>query len=215
VISLCVDPVFLKMPLRQSEGQGVHNRQPILFTSGHLQSPHIAEPLLQFIDAGFRQLRLVWPDLEFSVIGRDAPREIARKLSSEPGVRFAPWVEDYVQALDTADVAIFLDSAGAGIKTRVIQALAAGKPVVGSPIALEGLAVTHGLNAYICKSSDEATEVVLRLLEDAGLRARVGRAARELICQHYTRETTGRQWEALYRSAIEQARARSQGSRLL
>jgi glycosyltransferase involved in cell wall biosynthesis len=180
-----------------------------------LQSPYIAGPLLQFVNTGFRQLRLAWPDLELSVVGRDAPREVARKLSSEPGVRFAPWVEDYVQALDKADVAIFLDSAGAGIKTRVIQALAAGKPVVGSPIALEGLAVTHGVNAYICKSLDEATAVVLRLLEDAGLRARVGRAARELICQHYTREATGRRWEALYLSAIEQARASSQVNRLL
>ena len=126
VISLCVDPSFLEIPLCQADHDDIHTRKAILFTAGTLRLPHIAEPLQQFVNGGFRQIRSVWPNVELFVLGRKAPAKVARALMAEPGVRLVLWVEDYIQALKSADIAIFLDKSGGGIKTRVLQSLAAG-----------------------------------------------------------------------------------------
>jgi len=201
-----VDPSFLEIPLCQADRDDIHARNAILFTAGSLQLPHIAEPLQQFVSGGFRQIQSVWPNVELFVLGRNAPAKVARVLAAEPGVRLVDWVEDFSQALKGVDIAIFLDKSGSGIKTRVLQALAAGKPVVGTPIALEGIQVTNEVNAFICESLDEVAEVVLKLLRDAELRMRLGCAARELVGRQCTPEVVGRQWEALYARAMETAR---------
>ena len=202
VISLCVDPTFLDVPLHHADCEDIRARKAVIFSAGHLRVPYIAEPLLQFARGGFRQIRSIWPNVEFFVVGRNAPTKVARILAAEPGVFFVPWVEDYKEALRRSDIAIFLDKSGGGIKTRVIQALAVGKPVVATPIALEGINVTNGLNAFKCISPNEVTKTVVRLLRDTDLRLRMGRAARELINQQYTKSIIGQQWEQLYHRAI-------------
>jgi glycosyltransferase involved in cell wall biosynthesis len=97
---------------------------------------------------------------------------------------------------------MFLDKSGSGIKTRVVQALAAGKPVLGSKVALEGIKITEGINAFVCNTSDDVTRIVDLLLRDASLRARVGHAARELAKTHYEQSIIGEQWEMLYHKVM-------------
>jgi glycosyltransferase involved in cell wall biosynthesis len=212
VINLGVDSSFLETPLHQTVCDDIRGRKAIIFTAGHLPALYIAEPLLQFAREGFRQIRSVWPNVELFVLGRNASAKVARILRAEPGVRFVPWVEDYKEALEKSDIAIFLDMSGGGIKTRVIQALAVGKPVVGTPIALEGINITNGLNAFLCESLNGVTRTVVRLLQDADLRLRLGRAARELISRQYAKSVIGQEWEQLYHRAIKRELQRSRPS---
>jgi len=203
VINICVDSNFLKSPLYRINNNINNKYYPIIFTSGSLSNRYMAEPLINFIRTGFRQIRTIFPNTQFIVVSRKTPKNIANFLINEPGIQFFPWVEDYVQTLKVSDIVIFFDKAGSGIKNRALQALAAGKAVVGTPIVFEGIKVASMVNSYIYKSLDEATNAILLLLKDQNLRLQLGCAARGVVQCYYTQEVIGKQWENLYQQTIE------------
>ena len=207
VINICVDSNFLKSPLYEVNNNINNKHYPIIFTSGSLSNSYMSEPLIEFIRTGFRQIRTIFPNIQFIVVSRKTPKNIADFLINEPGIQFFPWVEDYVQTLKVSDIVIFFDKAGSGIKNRTLQSLAAGKAVVGTPIVFEGIKVTNMLNCYIYKSLDEAANTVLLLLKDRNLRLQLGCAARDLVQCYYTQEVIGKQWENLYQQVIEKYRS--------
>jgi len=196
VIKLPVDDLFFNVPILSSK------YHPIIFTAGDFRFEYIERPVLEFVTTGFKIIRKIQPDVRFIVIGRHASRKAVQLLLGQPGIQFMPWVEDYVGVLASASIALFLDAAGSGVKNRVLQALAAGKPVVGTPVAFEGLDVTNGVNGFVCHSLNEVVETVIKLLQNREMCARVGRAARELVKRYHNKVIIGRQWEALYQQAI-------------
>jgi len=211
VINICVDSNFLKSPLYRVNNNINNKHYPIIFTSGSLSNSYMSEPLIEFIRSGFRQIRTIFPNIQFIVVSRKTPKNIVNFLTNEPGIQFYPWVEDYVQTLKVSDIVIFFDKAGSGIKNRALQALATGKAVVGTPVVFEGIEVINMVNCCIYKSLDEATNAVLLLLKDQNLRLQLGCAARDLVQCYYTQEVIGKQWENLYQQAIEKYRSNFSG----
>jgi glycosyltransferase involved in cell wall biosynthesis len=203
LITLCADPSFLEIPVEQTDLEDLDVRKAVLFTSGYLREAHIAEPIINFIKTSFKQIRSVWPNVELFVVGHGAPKEVVRTLNTEPGVRYAPWIEHYIDAIKASDIAVFLDSTGSGMKTRVIHALAAGKPVIGTPAVFDGIRIENGFSAFLCRSLDDVAKTAILLLKDRSLRHRTGLRGRQLILRYYSQSAIGEQWEALYSRAID------------
>jgi len=207
VINLSVDSKFLEVPINKVNNNVFKKHYSIIFTSGSLSNSYMSEPLIEFIRTGFRQIRTFFPNIQFIVVSRKTPKNIANFLINEPGIQFFPWVEDYVQTLKVSDIVIFFDKAGSGIKNRALQSLAAGKAIVGTPIVFEGIKVTNMVNCCIYKSLGEATNAVLLLLKDQNLRLQLGCAARDLVQCYYTQEVIGKQWENLYQQTTKKYRS--------
>ncbi len=201
VISLSVDQDFVNIPMSTGNQYNINKAYPTLFTSGSMKDSDVTEPLLKFVHENFKQIRSIHPNAEFIIIGRDAPEKIARLLSAKPGVRHISWVENYTEVLGCADIAVFLDRTGAGLKTRVLQALGAGKAVVGTHMAFEGIRVEDGVSACFVNTAGEATEKILMLLREPEYCSQLRVSAREVVRKHYAELAIGEQWETLYEAA--------------
>jgi glycosyltransferase involved in cell wall biosynthesis len=114
-----------------------------------------------------------------------------------------------LQAADVAAVPSVVDRAGNvdGLPNALLEALAAGRPVIASRVAGIPDVVTHGRDGLLVAPKDVAglAAAVLRLRDDAALRARLGSAARRT---RRTRCPGGRGLgvRACYRQAIAHAR---------
>ena len=86
---------------------------------------------------------------------------------------------------------------GAGIKNKVLEALAMGCPVVATPLSLDGIAARDGEEALIADSGD-MVDAVVRVLQDDALRARLGQQGRSLIEARYSWDAVAEQYERLY-----------------
>jgi hypothetical protein len=62
---------------------------------------------------------------------------------------------------------------------KVVQMLGAGRPVVASPVGVQAEQVKHGETGFLGASSAQLLDGLIRLVDDPGLRARMGAAARE------------------------------------
>ena len=84
----------------------------------------------------------------------------------------------------------------------LLEAMAAGAPVVASAVGGIPDIVRHGLNGLLVTPGDPTSlaQAIARVLADRALAARLGHAARETIARHYTVERAIERLDRLYAS---------------
>jgi glycosyltransferase involved in cell wall biosynthesis len=134
-----------------------------------------------------------------------------QRLAGE-GVTVTGYVDDVRPYVERATVVVMPLRAGAGTKHRVFQALAMERPVVCTPVAAEGIALTHGETALIASEPADFARATVALLNDGPLRRRLGEQGRALVVNQYDwRQIYGRLDEAFQDAARRRARAPSPG----
>ncbi len=86
---------------------------------------------------------------------------------------------------------------GAGLKNKVLEALAIGIPLVATPLSLDGIAVRHGESAIVADVSEFA-DAAIALLRDEELRARLSEQGRQLVENEYTWDRSATRYEQLF-----------------
>jgi len=136
-------------------------------------------------------LRERWPGLVWRLVGRN-PSAVRQFTSGDPRIEVQGQVDDAVRELARAKLAVVPLLAGSGTRLKVLEAWAAGLPVVSTPVGAEGLPIRDGENILLAEGPGEFTQAVSRLLACNGLRSKLGAAGRLLLEKEFT-------WEAAWR----------------
>ena len=105
------------------------------------------------------QLVQQWPNVVFEFIGAGATTQVR-----DPRMHFLGFMDDYPAHLKAADVVISPMLRGQGFPTKIIEALACGKPTVATEIGARGIPSTFQ-NLHVCRVEHFA-EVIRRLLSE-------------------------------------------------
>lgn len=155
---------------------------------GYFGNPDNEPPLRRLVES-------IWPALmaqvdagPLHVVGARPPRWLDEAAESQQWLRVYGPVVDVGPLLAGTAVSIIPIVAGAGIKTKVLQAMAAGIPVVGTAAALRGIPVVHGRHAMQGESDGELTAAAAAVLQDPELWQRLSLGAADLLVRHFGRE---------------------------
>ena len=142
-----------------------------------------------------------WPEiakrhsrLTFVIVGRNPPREV-KQLESDR-VRVTGMVEDVRPFYSSALAVVVPLRIGSGTRLKILEAMAAGVPVVATRLAAEGIEVEHNIHALLADTVSEIGEAIDRIVSSAETRFRLAQAARNLVTAHYDWAVLG---ENLYR----------------
>ena len=124
------------------------------------------EGLLWFLNRVFGRLLASLPDLRFHVAGRNAPGNFVKKLS-HPRITFHGEVEDAVRFMQTYRVMVAPLLTGSGIRIKVLEGLALGRPVVTTTAGIEGIPVRDYPCVAVTDDPEQFSAHVIRLLEKA------------------------------------------------
>jgi len=156
----------------------MNERKTILFC-GNFTVPFNRDVIRMVREKILPEVRKACPDVLFSFIGA-APPPI-----QDPNMKFHGFVKDYPAHLKAADVVISPMLRGHGFPTKIIEALACGKPTVATPVGARGVPRTFG-NLYV-RPVEGFGETILQILNN-------GRAVDDDHCAEI-RDQFG--WDAL------------------
>jgi glycosyltransferase involved in cell wall biosynthesis len=89
---------------------------------------------------------------------------------------------------------------------KLIQYMACGLPVVASPVGVNADLAQPGVNGMLADTVDEWRDAIVRLLDDAALRAAYGAAGRDRVERDYSLKAHAPRFIALLHSAVERHR---------
>jgi glycosyltransferase involved in cell wall biosynthesis len=137
-----------------------------------------------FVDEVLPRIRSQEPSFELAVVGRN-PAAAVTALGARDGVSVIGAVPDPVPYLHGAAVAVVPLRAGSGTRLKVLEALAAGTPVVSTPLGVEGLDVVAGRHVEVAEGAEGFAAAVLGLLHDPARRAGLATEGRRLAEESY------------------------------
>jgi glycosyltransferase involved in cell wall biosynthesis len=143
------------------------------------------------VDAVVPFARYVWPqllrrhpDVRFTIIGRNPTTEV-QQLGLLPGVEVTGTVEDVRPYYQDAVAAVVPLRIGGGSRLKILEAMAAGVPVVSTPLGAEGLEVADGQNIRIARGPSEMFSQLSELIANPRLRWRLAREGHALVRRRY------------------------------
>ena len=142
-------------------------------------------------------LRARRPGVRLLIVGSHPP-EAVRALAGEDTLVTGrvPAVEPFVER---AAVVLAPVRSGGGMRLKVLQAMAAGKAVVTTPIGAEGLAAAGSPPPLaIAADAEGLAAATAALLESEADRRALGRRARAFVAEHHTWSAHRRRMEATY-----------------
>jgi glycosyltransferase involved in cell wall biosynthesis len=143
---------------------------------------------LKRIEPAFRQFAST-RDVRLRVIGSRAPAEFA-------GLPVDPYAWSEAREIDRIggfDIGVMpLDDTPweqGKCAYKLIQMMAAGKPVIASPVGANRRVVQHGVNGFLAETPAEWTAAFEQLAADPAMRNRMGQEARRTVAEGYTLAT--------------------------
>jgi len=113
------------------------------------------------------------------------------------------YVDDIRGYAEKASVYICPLRMGAGIKNKILEAMAMGIPVVATPKSLAGMDVVVGNDLLSADGPEEFADATVRLLNDRKLRGYLSKNARKTIEIKYNWDLAVSGYEALYRDIVK------------
>lgn len=138
------------------------------------------------------------PDVQFWIVGTRPTPEV-QQLARDPRVTVTGAVDDIRPYIAHAGVAVAPMRVARGVQNKVLEAMAAGRPVVGTAAAFEGLDIA---DAYQVQVADDPQGFAARCLSTLrGTDAGLGDLGRRYVTSHHDWRTNMRRLHALVAGA--------------
>ncbi|MCK4658857.1 MAG: TIGR03087 family PEP-CTERM/XrtA system glycosyltransferase [Phycisphaerae bacterium] len=124
------------------------------------------------------------PGARFQIVGR-RPTAAVRRLARRRGVEVVGEVVHVIESLRTWQVSVAPMRLGRGVQNKVLEAMAAARPVVLTPMAAAGLSERDTRHLVIAGTADDFATSVNLLLGDVERCRRRGRALRQIVAREH------------------------------
>lgn len=162
------------------------------------------------VDAVLWFAEYVWPLIvkerpltTWAIVGQKPHARLGR-LERLSGVTVTGWVESVQPYLAGAKVYIMPFRVGSGTRLKLIEAMAAGKAIVSTPMGAEGFSVADQRELWLAVTPAEMATAVNQLLSDPEKRKRLGKNAQALADQYDWRRVIPK-FESIYQHLKEAA----------
>ncbi|MFH0908060.1 MAG: glycosyltransferase [bacterium] len=181
VIPCGVDTTFFQ------PGADAPAEERILFT-GHYETDANRDAVLWFASHVWPTLKARRPNLTFYVVGPGVVPEIRELAKRDSSIIVTGEVDDLRPYLQQAKVFVCPVRLGSGLRVKLLDAMAAGVPVVSTTLGAEGIPLHTGENCLLADKPSIIADNIDLLLSDEDLRRSIARQARTLVQDRFSWE---------------------------
>ena len=192
-------PECVSIPFQLRQQKEEVQEEPIEFDLlffGNFKHPPNVDAAMRLVTGIFPLIREAVGAATLYIVGADPPEELTR--AQAPGVVVTGWVDSLRPYLAGAKVVLVPLRQGGGMRVKVIEACTAGKAMIASSMAVEGLSLRPDVEFVLANADQEFVENAVHLLGDAVRRESLGRAALDWALQTQDPADWLARYDALY-----------------
>ena len=183
-------------------------REPVLVFVGMMSYMPNVDAMRFFVGEILPRIRREVPGVKLLIVGRE-PAAAVRALADPPGVEVTGSVPDVRPYVRRAAVAIAPFRISRGMQSKVLEAMASGLPVIGTPLAFQGIPAKAEDGVETAERPEDLAAAIVRLLKDEGARRDRGTRARRYVERHHRWSDHGEALDALLEEVLAGHRAGS------
>lgn len=168
---------------------------------GVMDYPPNVDAVRHFANDVFPEVRQRVPSARFLIVGRSGSQETLG-LRGAANVEIIGTVPDVRPFVWQSAIFICPMRFGSGVKNKVLEAMAMAKPVVGTPLAYEGLEVVSGEHVVAASEACGLAESIIDLLSNEEKRRELGRKARKLVETKYSWQSAADRLDSLLENVV-------------
>ena len=163
----------------QIESVAEHKDNSMVIVGNYSYAPNAAS--LKWICE--KVMPLLPENITYYIIG-NFPKELRQAIKDE---RIKPlgYVDDIRTVVKSTEIYLSPVLFGTGIKTKVVEAMAMGMPVITNTVGAEGLNVTDGKELFIKDTPEDIAKTVKMILDDTQLGHKVGKRGQKFVAQYH------------------------------
>lgn len=172
---------------------------PSLLFVGNFYHPPNRDAARRLVDSIFPSVRQRFPDARLFIVGENPPQ---LNPSSDEKIMITGRVPDITPYLDRAAIFVAPLRLGGGMRIKILESLAAGKAVVTTCRAAEGLDIQDGQQLILAETDGEFITQIIDLLQNPDKRLAIAKCARAWACENIAWEKSVARYESLYQGLL-------------
>ncbi len=172
----------------------------VLFVGAMYRALNV-QGVLWFLDQVWPRVRARLPEARFYVVGYAPPPEVMARHDGQ-NVFVVGFADDLAAWYKAAAVCVSPIRVAGGLLQKVIDALAAGVPVVATSVSNHGVGGVPGEHLRVADEPDDFAAAVCDLVQDPLAAQRLAQAGRQFVRERYDLPAAIEKWEAAWRNMI-------------
>jgi polysaccharide biosynthesis protein PslH len=180
---------------------GLQTSKPTILFVGSMDYHANIDAVTWFSRTAWPDIARSHPEMELMIVGRNPAPEV-RALASDR-IHVTGTVDDVRPFYSSAVAAVVPLRSGSGTRIKILEAMAAGVPVVSTRLGAEGIDVEHDIHILLADSGPEIASAVHSVASCAETRTRLLQAARSLVCRAYDWSIIGKRLYGIHAELAE------------
>jgi glycosyltransferase involved in cell wall biosynthesis len=157
----------------------------------------------RLLDDVFPAVRAAEPDATLNLVGRNPPAWLRRRAAESAGVTLHADVPDVRPYLASCALLVVPLRIGGGSRLKILEALAAGTPVVSTRVGAEGLCLEPGRDLTVTKDTDDLAAALVAALRSPERLARQVASGRARVLARYDWDTLADEMERVWLACVD------------
>jgi polysaccharide biosynthesis protein PslH len=157
---------------------------PIVGFLGSLDWQPNQDAVLWFVQEIFPLIRKSIPNVQFHLAGRNMPKDFLKGLNME-GIQYLGEIPDAWQFLQSLTCMVVPLRSGAGMRLKILEAMAAACPVISTYIGAEGIQALPDTHICIANDADQFAFQTLKVLQSQQVQRALSQNALKLMHDVY------------------------------
>ena len=160
----------------------------ILFYGG-MDSSQNLYAVIRFIKDILPKVKLKIPEVRCRILGKSPPDEV-KKLHNGKDFIVEGFVTDVREPISKSSVMILPLELGAGFRSRIVEVLSLGVPVVGTHNALDNTGLIDGEHCYISDDDEVMANYLHSIMTDQKKREIMSKKCKNFAMNNFSLENT-------------------------
>jgi glycosyltransferase involved in cell wall biosynthesis len=158
------------------------------------------------LDTVFPEVRRAVPDATLAIVGRNPADTLRRQIAALPGVELFGSVPDVRPFLAECGMLVVPLRIGGGSRLKILEALAAGVPVVSTRVGAEGLQLEAGRDLTVVEGVGDLAAALIDGIRDYPRLTAEAESGREVVLERYDWDRLADQLEQVWLDCVNETR---------